>query len=149
MQGDVTADTGLLNAQAAARGNKTSFAGVLTAGARPDIPLEGWTLVAPVTVPTAQAGATLSAVNHPEVSACVSLKAQNVSPITARSNRPGHKTYTGERTRLGEGNMLAEVFMIWLEALRRPEATTTASTSTFVPFNRNNLGSLKEIRRRQ
>jgi hypothetical protein len=44
--------------------------------------------------------------------------------------------------------MLAEIFMIWLETLRRiPERTTTPSTSPFVPFDRNNLGPFKGTRR--
>ncbi len=45
--------------------------------------------------------------------------------------------------------MLAEVFMIWLEALRRPERTTTPSSSAFVPFNRASVGSFKETKPRQ
>jgi hypothetical protein len=40
--------------------------------------------------------------------------------------------------------MLAEIFMIWLETLRRPARTTTPSSSAFVPFNRTNFGSFKE-----
>jgi len=42
--------------------------------------------------------------------------------------------------------MLAEIFMIWLETLRRPGRTTTPSSSTFVPFNRTSFGSFKENR---
>jgi hypothetical protein len=46
--------------------------------------------------------------------------------------------------------MLAEVFMIWIESLRRHEAaqrTTTPSTSTFVPFDRNHSGCSKGLSR--
>jgi hypothetical protein len=45
--------------------------------------------------------------------------------------------------------MLAEIFMIWLESLRRqPVTTTTPSISSFVPFNRANFGSFKNGGRR-
>jgi hypothetical protein len=40
--------------------------------------------------------------------------------------------------------MLAEIFMIWLETIRRPQTVTTPSSSAFVPFNRTNFGSFKE-----
>jgi hypothetical protein len=44
--------------------------------------------------------------------------------------------------------MLAEIFMIWLEALRhRPVTTTTPSSSSFVPFDRANFGAFKDGRR--
>jgi len=45
-----------------------------------------------------------------------------------------------------EGVMLAEVFMIWLEALRRQQAattTTTPSSSVFVPFSRSDAALFK------
>ena len=42
--------------------------------------------------------------------------------------------------------MLAEIFMIRLETLRRPEATTAPSSSVFVPFNRANFGSFKQTK---
>ena len=45
--------------------------------------------------------------------------------------------------------MLAEIFMIWLETLRRPEATATPGGSTFVPFNRTNFGSFKDTKQRR
>jgi hypothetical protein len=45
--------------------------------------------------------------------------------------------------------MLAEIFMIWLETLRRPEATTAVSGSGFVPFNRASFGSFKQTKPRQ
>ena len=45
--------------------------------------------------------------------------------------------------------MLAEIFMIWLETLRRPEATATASSSAFVPFNRTSFGSFKDAKQRR
>jgi hypothetical protein len=45
--------------------------------------------------------------------------------------------------------MLAEIFMIWLETLRRPERTTTPNASRFVPFNLNSGGSFKETGQRQ
>ena len=44
--------------------------------------------------------------------------------------------------------MLAEMFMIGLETLRRPEFTTTPSRSAFVPFNRVKFGSFKETKPR-
>jgi hypothetical protein len=44
--------------------------------------------------------------------------------------------------------MLAEIFIIWLEALRRqPVTTTTPSSSSFVPFNRANFDAFKDGRR--
>lgn len=46
--------------------------------------------------------------------------------------------------------MLAEIFMIRLETLRRPERTTTASSSSaFVPFNRAHFGSFKQTKLRR
>ena len=45
--------------------------------------------------------------------------------------------------------MLAEIFMIWLETLRRPEATTTPRSSAFVAFNRTNFGSFKDAKPRR
>ncbi len=45
--------------------------------------------------------------------------------------------------------MLAEIFMLWLETLRRTEATTTAAGSAFVPFNRTNFGSFKDTKQRR
>jgi hypothetical protein len=42
--------------------------------------------------------------------------------------------------------MLAEIYMIWIESLRRrqpPERTTTPSTSPFVPFAGNHLNLFK------
>jgi hypothetical protein len=45
--------------------------------------------------------------------------------------------------------MLAEIFMIWLETLRRPQAATTANSSAFVPFNRTNFGSFKDAKPRR
>jgi len=43
--------------------------------------------------------------------------------------------------------MLAEIYMVLLEGLRRQPAATTPSRS-FVPFNRANFGSFKNSRRR-
>jgi hypothetical protein len=44
--------------------------------------------------------------------------------------------------------MLAEIYMIWIESLRRRreslERTTTPSTSPFVPFARNHLYAFKQ-----
>jgi hypothetical protein len=45
--------------------------------------------------------------------------------------------------------MLAEIFMLWLEAQRRPEATTTPSSSAFVAFNRTSFGSFKDPKPRR
>jgi len=45
--------------------------------------------------------------------------------------------------------MLAEMFMIWLEEMRRQPATVTPSGGGFVPFNRANFGSFKESRQRR
>jgi hypothetical protein len=48
-----------------------------------------------------------------------------------------------------EGSMLAEIFILWLESLRRePTITTTPSSSVFVPFNRAGFGSFKDGKRR-
>jgi hypothetical protein len=47
-----------------------------------------------------------------------------------------------------EEQMLAEIFMIWLEALRRQQMTLPVSSSTFVPFNRAHFGSFKDARPR-
>jgi hypothetical protein len=45
--------------------------------------------------------------------------------------------------------MLAEIFIIWLEALRRqPATTTTPSSVSFVPFNQAQFGSFRDGRRR-
>jgi hypothetical protein len=45
--------------------------------------------------------------------------------------------------------MLAEIFMIWLETLRRqPTVTTTPSSSSFVPFHQASFGSFKGAGRR-
>jgi hypothetical protein len=46
--------------------------------------------------------------------------------------------------------MLAEIFMIWLEALRRRQQTNMlpVSNSVFVPFNRAHFGSFKSARPR-
>jgi hypothetical protein len=45
--------------------------------------------------------------------------------------------------------MLAEIFMIWLETLRRRQTTMLpVSSSVFVPFNRSHLGSFKDAQRR-
>jgi|HubBroStandDraft_5_1064220.scaffolds.fasta_scaffold1152379_1 hypothetical protein len=45
--------------------------------------------------------------------------------------------------------MLAEIFMFKLETLRRPETTTTPSSSAFVPFDRTSLGSFKGTKPRR
>jgi len=45
--------------------------------------------------------------------------------------------------------MLAEIFMIWLESLRRQEISAVPSSSSFVPFNRANFGSFAADRRRR
>ncbi len=42
--------------------------------------------------------------------------------------------------------MLAEIFMLWLEARRQPERTTTPSTSPFVPFTRGGAETLKGVK---
>jgi hypothetical protein len=47
--------------------------------------------------------------------------------------------------------MLAEIYMIWIESLRRresPERTTTPSTSAFVPIARNHLYTFKQDNKR-
>ena len=47
--------------------------------------------------------------------------------------------------------MLAEIYMIWIESLRRresPERTTMPSTSPFVPFVRNHLYAFKQDNKR-
>ena len=43
--------------------------------------------------------------------------------------------------------MLAEIYMVLLESLRRQPVAATPSRG-FVPFNRANFGSFKESRRR-
>jgi hypothetical protein len=44
--------------------------------------------------------------------------------------------------------MLAEIFMIWLETLRRAQRTRVVETSScFVPFDRRSFGSFKYSRR--
>jgi hypothetical protein len=46
--------------------------------------------------------------------------------------------------------MLAEIFMIWLEALRRRQTNMLpVSSSVFVPFNRSHFGSFKDVRPRR
>jgi hypothetical protein len=44
--------------------------------------------------------------------------------------------------------MLAEIFMIWLESLRRRQ-TLEPSNNTFVPFDRASFGSFKDVRRKR
>jgi hypothetical protein len=40
--------------------------------------------------------------------------------------------------------MLAEIFMVWLETLKRAQTTGVVQTSTtFVPFDRRSFGSFK------
>jgi hypothetical protein len=75
-----------------------------------------------------------------------------VTAVTAVSNQTFHKTDIREAfAAWREGNMLAEIFMIWIESLRRHETserTTMPSTSAFVPFVRSHPGAFKSARPR-
>lgn len=72
---------------------------------------------------------------------------KNVLPITILPQLICHKIFIWDGTRMEGIPMLAEIFMVWLESLRRAQTTgLVKSSSPFVPFDQHSVGRFKAPR---